>query len=74
MGENAVLTAIYISLLDFIEHEVVEVAPAKAYARVDRILDMHRHLVDAVASGDPRRTAEAAKRHPLPADEEAEAP
>lgn len=74
MGENAVLTTVYLSLMDFIEQEVVEVAAAKAYARVERILRLHRDLVDAVASGDPHRAAEAAKRHPLPIDEGADAP
>lgn len=70
MGENAVLTAIYVSLLDFIEQEVAEVAPARTYVNVDRMLSMHRDLVDAIASGDPLRAAEAAKRHPLPLDDD----
>ncbi len=70
MGENAVLTAIYVSLLDFIEQEVAEVAPARTYVNVDRMLSMHRDLVDAIASGDPLRAAEAAKRHPLPVDDD----
>ena len=73
MGENAVLTAIYIALLEFIEQEVDEVAPARTYVHVDRVLSMHRDLVDAIASGDPSRAAEAAKRHPLPIDDDADA-
>lgn len=72
MGENGVLTAIYVSLLDFIEREVTEVAPARTYVHVERVLSMHRDLVDAVASGDPSRAAEAAKRHPLPVDDAAD--
>ena len=74
MGENVILTGIYLSLLDFIEVEVVEVAPAKSYVHVARMQDMHREIIDAIASGDPERAAEAAKRHPLPLEEDADAP
>lgn len=69
MGENTILTAIYLSLLDIIEAEVVVVAPARSYVHASRIHDMHKDIVDAIASGDLRRSAEAAKRHPLPLEE-----
>ena len=69
MGENTILTAIYLSLLDIIEAEVVVVAPARSYVHASRIHDMHRDIVDAIASGDLERSAEAAKRHPLPLEE-----
>ena len=73
MGENAVVTAIYLSLMDFIEAEVVEVEPAKSYVHVARMQAMHREIVDAIASGDQERAAAAAKRHPLPVDDDADA-
>jgi len=74
MGDNAVLTSLYVSLLDFIEQEVAQVSPARSYVHSERILSMHRDLVDAIASGDPRRAAEAAKHHPLPIDDDRDDP
>ena len=74
MGENIVLTALYVSLMDFNEAEVVEVAPDRSYVHVARMHAMHREIIDAIASGDPQRAAAAAKRHPLPLEDGADAP
>ncbi len=73
LGENTVLTAIYLNLMDFIEAEVVEVAPARSYVHVARMQAMHREIVDAIASGNPERAAAAAKHHPLPLEDESDA-
>ncbi len=74
MGENTIVTAIYLTLMDFIEAEVVEVAPARSYVHVARMHAMHSDIVDAIASGDPSRAAAAAKRHPLPLEDDDDAP
>lgn len=72
MGGNAILTGIYVALLDFIEQAVDEVIPTKTYARASRIVAMHRDLIAAIALGDPERAAEAAKSHPLPVEDDVE--
>jgi len=74
MGANTVLTAIYLTLMDFIEQEVTEVAPARSYEHADRALKMHIRLIDAIASGDPVKAAEAAKEHPLPLEDPDDVP
>lgn len=71
LGSNGVLSAIYLTLLDYIEQEVTEVSPPRSRELDLRIFVMHRELVEAIASGDPHKAADAAKRHPLPAEDEA---
>ena len=72
MGANSVLSGIYLTLLDYIEQELTEVAPVLNYGRAERVLQMHRDIIDAIASGDVERTAKAARKHPLPPDDETE--
>lgn len=69
MGNNGVLTGIYLALLDFIEQEVTEVASSRSVSLAQRILKVHREMVDAIASGDVGKAAEVAKKHPLPPEE-----
>lgn len=69
MGANKILSGIYLTLLDYIEQELDEVAAVPSKARSQRILKMHRDIVDAIASGDVERTAAAARLHPLPPEE-----
>jgi DNA-binding FadR family transcriptional regulator len=69
MGENKVLSGIYLTLLDYIEQELDVVAPVTSKARSQRILKMHRDIVDAIAKGDVEKTAAAARLHPLPPEE-----
>ena len=71
MGANHVLTGIYLTLLDYIEQELTEVCPVPTYGRSERVLQMHRDIVDAIAGGDPVKAAEAAKRHPLQPEDSA---
>ena len=69
MGANKILSGIYLSLLDYIEQELDVVASASESDRPQRVLKMHRDIVDAIASGDVDRAAAAAKLHPLPPEE-----
>jgi DNA-binding FadR family transcriptional regulator len=69
MGSNKILSGIYLTLLDEIERELDVVATATDSDRPQRILKMHRDIVDAIASGDIARTAAAARLHPLPPEE-----
>lgn len=69
MGANKILSGIYMTLLDYIEQELEVVAPATQSDRPQRILKMHRDIVDAIASGDVERAAAAARMHPLPPEE-----
>jgi DNA-binding FadR family transcriptional regulator len=69
MGANKILSGIYMTLLDYIEQELDVVASATDSDRPQRILKMHRDIVDAIASGDVERTAAAARLHPLPPEE-----
>jgi DNA-binding FadR family transcriptional regulator len=69
MGENKILAGIYMTLLDFIEQELDVVASATSIDRPQRILKMHKDIVDAIASGDEEAAAAAARMHPLPAED-----
>jgi DNA-binding FadR family transcriptional regulator len=69
MGANNILSGIYMALLDYIERELDAVAPATDSDRPQRILKMHRDIVDAIASGDVERAAAAMRLHPLPPEE-----
>jgi DNA-binding FadR family transcriptional regulator len=66
MGANKILSGIYMTLLDYIEQELDVVATATDSDRPQRILKMHRDIIDAIASGDVDRVAAAAALHPLP--------
>ncbi|RBP18104.1 GntR family transcriptional regulator [Roseiarcus fermentans] len=69
MGANKILSGIYLTLLDYIEQELDEVAAVPSPGRSQRILKMHRDIIDAIASGDVERTAAATRYHPLPPEE-----
>ena len=69
MGANKILSGIYLTLLDYIESELEVVAPATHSDRPQRILKMHKDIIDAIASGDIERTAAATRMHPLPPEE-----
>ncbi len=69
MGRNKVLAGMYLALLDYVEAELEVVAPASSAERNKKIMEMHREIVDAVASGDPTRAKMAARMHPLPPEE-----
>ena len=69
MGANKILSGIYLTLLDYIERELDAVATATDSDRPQRILKMHRDIVDAIASGDPARAAAAMRLHPLPPED-----
>jgi DNA-binding FadR family transcriptional regulator len=69
MGSNKILSGMYMTLLDYIEHELDVVAPVTQTDRPQRILKMHRDIIDAIASGDVELAAAAARMHPLPPEE-----
>jgi DNA-binding FadR family transcriptional regulator len=69
MGGNKILSGVYLTLLDYIEQELDVVAPVTSKARSQRILRMHREIIDAIAAGDVEKTAVAARLHPLPPEE-----
>lgn len=66
MGANPILTGIYLALIEYIDETLTEVAPAGDPQRVQRVLQMHRDIADAIASGNELQAAEAASHHPLP--------
>lgn len=66
MGANKILAGTYMTLLDYIEQELDVVAPAADTGRAQRVLKMHKDIVDAIASGDVEAAAAAARLHPLP--------
>jgi DNA-binding FadR family transcriptional regulator len=69
MGANKVLTGIYIALLDYAEQHLTKVSAVPTCGRAERVLQMHRDIVDAIASGDVEKAAQAAKHHPLPPED-----
>jgi DNA-binding FadR family transcriptional regulator len=69
MGANKILSGIYMTLLDYIEQELDVVAPTTHSDRPQRILKMHRDIIDAIASGDVDQAAAAAALHPLPPEQ-----
>jgi DNA-binding FadR family transcriptional regulator len=73
MGRNGVLTSIYLTLLDFIERELTDIRPARSRSVAERVVNMHYDLVAAIATGDLKKVEEAAKKHPLPTEEDDEA-
>ncbi|HEU4976314.1 MAG TPA: FCD domain-containing protein [Baekduia sp.] len=62
ISPNAVLRAVYTTLMDFIETSVEDVAPDEVF-RGRANLRVHEGLVEAIASGDPRQVARAVGRH-----------
>jgi DNA-binding FadR family transcriptional regulator len=65
-GTNRVLASLYLTLMDFLEAEVVEVAPSRSYVAYDKVIQLHRDIVEAIIAGDVARAKAAANRHPLP--------
>jgi GntR family transcriptional regulator, transcriptional repressor for pyruvate dehydrogenase complex len=70
MGRNGVLTGIYLALLGFIERELTDIKPTRSRSVAERIVNMHSDIVAAIATGDPKKAEEAAKKHPLPPEED----
>jgi len=62
IGPNAVLRAIYVTLLDAIEREIEAVGSDATFEPAAN-LKLHQRLVDAVASGDAARVRRAVRRH-----------
>jgi DNA-binding FadR family transcriptional regulator len=65
MSPNAVLRAVYITLLDTIENELEDVQPDEIFEGGAN-LRVHIALIDAVESGDPARIRRAVRRHAPP--------
>jgi DNA-binding FadR family transcriptional regulator len=70
MGRNGVLTGIYLALLGFIERELTDIKPARSRSVAERIVNMHHDIVAAIATGDPEKAEQAAKKHPLPPEDD----
>lgn len=62
ISPNAVLRAVYTTLMDFIETGVEDVAPDEVF-RGRANLRVHEGLVEAIADGDARQVAKAVSRH-----------
>lgn len=69
MGANKTLSGIYLTLLDYIEQELEVVTSVVSTTRSQHILQMHKDIIDAIASGDAEKAAAAARRHPLPPED-----
>jgi DNA-binding FadR family transcriptional regulator len=64
LSDNALLTGIYLALLDFVRDSIAGVAPDDEFtAHSRKNLALHRELVKAVASGDEGKARKAAERH-----------
>jgi DNA-binding FadR family transcriptional regulator len=62
ISPNAVLRAVYGTLMDYIESSVEHVTPDEVF-RSRQNLRVHEALVEAIASGDRARVAAAIRRH-----------
>jgi DNA-binding FadR family transcriptional regulator len=62
LSPNAPLRSFYVTLLDFYENSVVEVAELPEVLHPDNVT-VHRELVDAIQLGDPAELEEAIHRH-----------
>ncbi len=67
ISPNAVLRAVYGTLMDFIERNVEDVTPDEVF-QSKRNLRVHERLVDAIASGDADRVTRALRQHAPSAD------
>ena len=64
ISPNAVLKAIYLNLVDYVQRDLGEVIHEAGFGLNDaRRLQIHRDLVDAVAAGDVRLADKANARH-----------
>jgi DNA-binding FadR family transcriptional regulator len=62
ISPNAVLRAVYGTLMDYIERRVDQVTPDEGFQSKQN-LKVHRALIDALASRDPKQVAAALRRH-----------
>lgn len=62
ISPNPVLRAVYGTLMDYIEGHVENVAPDAVF-RGNENLDVHRALVEAIASRDPASVERAVRKH-----------
>jgi DNA-binding FadR family transcriptional regulator len=66
MGRNAPLEALYLTLLDYVEHALDGVVGDEFFDGTAN-LEVHRELVEAIIAGESARLARAIERHtPLP--------
>jgi DNA-binding FadR family transcriptional regulator len=64
ISPNRVLWEVYTRLLDFIESETTEIVADTDYSELGAYrIDVHSHLVEAVASGDLEAAAKAERAH-----------
>ncbi|MEU3016982.1 FCD domain-containing protein [Nocardiopsis sp. NPDC007018] len=67
ISPNRLLCTLYVSLLDTARESVREIAPDPGFAAgFEANLQLHRDLVDAIASGDARLARRAAEAHTPP--------
>jgi DNA-binding FadR family transcriptional regulator len=62
ISPNAVLQAVYGTLMDYIQNSVQDVQPDAVF-RSSQNLAVHELLVAAIASGEPAKVAEALRQH-----------
>jgi DNA-binding FadR family transcriptional regulator len=62
MGANAPLKSVYLTLLDFVDDGLADVA-SDEFFDAEKNLAIHEELVEAVIDGDPKRLAKAIERH-----------
>lgn len=60
---NEILRHTYVSMLEFVESRVEGVTGINSSMNIARGAAVHRELVEAIASGDLARTAEAVREH-----------
>jgi len=61
MSPNPPLRSMYVTLLDFFEHDLATAGPPGAVHPAD--VDVHRQLVDAIEQGDGPELGSAVRRH-----------
>ncbi len=63
ISRNAVLSSVYITVLDFAEQQLDDVRPDDVFGTGIENWRIHEELVAAIASGDLERAATATRRH-----------
>ncbi len=62
IGHNDLLRTLYLSLLDLVEEHVAGVSPDRRFSPGHNV-ELHRSLVDAIASRNPKRVRTAVAAH-----------
>jgi DNA-binding FadR family transcriptional regulator len=63
MGGNAPLEMLYLTLLDYVQEGIEDVAPQSEVFNGRENLEIHRELVEAIIAGEPKSLRRAVERH-----------